>query len=61
MKAELMPGDAILLERAAEKLVAYSEAVGVTPEEMINLLNQGMTVTELITYIILRGSVQYLV
>ncbi len=61
MKAELMPGDAILLERAAEKLVAYGEDVGVTPEEMINLLNEGMSVTELIAYVISRGTVQYLV
>jgi hypothetical protein len=35
--------DAILLERVAEKLVRFGQQVGVTPEEMISLLDSGIS------------------
>ena len=39
--------DAILLERIAEQLVRYGQRVGVTPEEMISLLDSGISIKDL--------------
>ena len=40
--------EALLLERAAEKLVLYGGKVGVTPEEMVSLLDSGLSVRDLL-------------
>jgi hypothetical protein len=39
------------LQRALEKLVLYGEQVGVSPEEMIQLLESRMSVTQLLRYL----------
>lgn len=39
------------LQRALEKLVRYGEQVGVSPEEMIQFLESGMSVTQLLQYL----------
>jgi hypothetical protein len=41
----------VVLEIAVEKLLRLGEQVGVTPDEMITLLDSGMAVRELLNYI----------
>lgn len=48
--------EARLLERAIVKLVLYGHKVGVTAEEMISLLDSGMTTRELLEFLAARGS-----
>ena len=43
--------DAILLERVAEKLVRFGQQVGVTPEEMISLLDSGISIHDLLAFL----------
>ena len=47
--------DAILLEHLAEKLVGklvwYGQQVGVTPEEMISLLDSGISIHDLFAFL----------
>lgn len=44
-----------LLEGALAKIVMLGEQVGVTPDQMIKLLNAGMTVEELLEYLVTRA------
>jgi hypothetical protein len=44
------------LERAAEKLVRFGQQVGVTPEEMISLLNSGISIRELLAFLAAKNS-----
>jgi hypothetical protein len=39
--------DSYLLEQTVEKLVRYRQQVGVTPEEMISLLDSGISIHDL--------------
>jgi len=48
--------DAIPLEQVAEKLVWYGQRVGVTPEEMISLLDSGISIKELFALLASRAS-----
>ena len=48
--------DAFLLERAAEKLVRFGQQVGVTPEEMISLLNSGIGMRDLLAFLASKSS-----
>jgi len=48
--------DAILLERIAEKLVSYGQRVGVTPEEMISLLDSGISIKDLFAFLVSKSS-----
>jgi hypothetical protein len=48
---ELTQEQVVLLEVAVEKLVRAGEKAGVTPDEMIALLNSGMDIRELLDYI----------
>jgi hypothetical protein len=48
--------DAILLEQVAEKLVRYRQRVGVTPEEMLSLLDSGISIKELFALLASRAS-----
>jgi hypothetical protein len=41
----------ILLEQVAEKLVWYGQQVGVTPEEMISLLDSGISMRDLLAFL----------
>jgi hypothetical protein len=43
--------DVILLEQVAEKLVWYGQQVGVTPEEMISLLDSGIGMRDLLAFL----------
>ena len=44
-----------LLEGALAKIVALGEQVGVTADQMIKLLDAGMTVRELLEYLVTRA------
>jgi hypothetical protein len=48
--------DAILLERVADKLVCYGQQVGVTPEEMISLLDSGISMRDLLAFLASKSS-----
>lgn len=41
----------LILQRALEKVVRFGEQVGISPEEMIQLLESGMSVTQLLQYL----------
>ena len=43
--------EARLLEQAAEKLLLYGSKVGVTPEEMVSLLDSGLSVQDLLIFL----------
>jgi hypothetical protein len=47
--------DRELLERAVAKVVLLGEQVGVGTEQMIRLLNSGLTVRELLEYLAARS------
>jgi hypothetical protein len=47
-------GQTEVLERAVGKLVLIGERVGVTPDQMILLLQSGLTVRELLDYLAAR-------
>jgi hypothetical protein len=49
---EQIPG----LSRAVDKLVRFGEQVGVTPEEMVVLLESGMTMRGLLYYLVSQSS-----
>lgn len=42
--------DAHLLEQTVEKLVRFGQRVGVIPEEMISLLDSGISVRDLLAF-----------
>jgi hypothetical protein len=48
--------DAILLEQIAEKLVRFGQQVGVTPEEMISLLDSGISIKDLFAFLASKAS-----
>ena len=48
--------DAILMEREAEKLVRFGQQVGVTPEEMISLLDSGISIHDLLAFFAAKSS-----
>jgi len=43
--------DSLLLEQAVEKVVLFAQKIGVTPTEIISLLDSGMSITELLAYL----------
>jgi hypothetical protein len=43
--------DTCLLEQAVEKLVRFGQQVGVTPEEMISLLDSGISIRDLLAFL----------
>lgn len=44
-----------VLERAVAKIVLLGKQVGVSADEMIRLLNSGLTVGELLEYLVMRA------
>ena len=48
--------DAILLQQAVEKLVHFGQQVGVTPEEMISLLDSGISIGDLLAFLASKTS-----
>jgi hypothetical protein len=49
---ERIPG----LSRAVDKLVEFGELVGVSPDEMVVLLDSGMTMRGLLYYLVSQSS-----
>jgi len=45
-----------VLRRAVGKIVVFGEQVGVSAEQMIGLLESGLTVRELLVYLTSRGA-----
>jgi len=45
-----------LLNRAADKLVCYAQKVGVSPDEMISLLDSGMSIRDLLLFLASKDS-----
>jgi hypothetical protein len=50
-RRDLTEDDAILLQRAVERLVRFGQQVGVTPEDMIAVLDSGLSVRELLAFL----------
>jgi len=48
--------DAILLQQAVEKLVQFGQQVGVPPEEMISLLDSGISIGDLLAFLASKTS-----
>jgi hypothetical protein len=48
--------DTFLLKQAVEKLVRFGHQVGVTPEEMISLLDSGIRMHDLLAFLGSKGS-----
>ena len=53
---DLDEGDVRLLEQAVEKLVRFGQQVGVTPEEMISLLDSGSNIRDLLAFLASKRS-----
>ncbi|MGA2644746.1 MAG: hypothetical protein ABSF15_08530 [Candidatus Sulfotelmatobacter sp.] len=49
--ADLAEEHSLLLEQAVEKVVLFAQWVGGTPEEILSLLDSGMSVTELLVFL----------
>ena len=47
---------AILLDQVAEKLVRCGQRVGVTPEEMVSLLDSGISIHDLLAFLASKSS-----
>jgi hypothetical protein len=48
--------DVQLLEQAANKLVRFAQLAGVAPEQMISLLDSGISIRELLVFLVSRRS-----
>ena len=48
--------EAIMLEQAVEKLVLYGQKVGVTPEEITSLLDSGISIPDLLIFLVSKTS-----
>jgi len=48
-------GDQGVLERAVGKLVVLGQQVGVSTDQMIQLLESGLSVAELLEYLVVRN------
>ena len=41
----------VLLERSVEKIVRFGQQVGVTPEDIISLLDSGISIRDLLAFL----------
>ncbi len=48
--------DEILLQRAVDRLVRFGKQVGVSPEEMITLLDSGVSIPDLLAFLEWKAS-----
>lgn len=48
--------DAMLLQQAVEKLVLFGRQVGVSPEDMISLLDSGGSIRDLLAFLSSKNS-----
>ena len=55
-REDLIEKDAILLRRTAERLVRLDQQIGVTSEEMIPLLDSGITIRDLLAFLASKNS-----
>ena len=55
-REDLIEKDAILLRRTAERLVRLGQQIGVTSEEMISLLDSGITIRDLLAFLASKDS-----
>ena len=46
--------DALMLQRAVEKLVRFGQQLGVSSEDMISLLDSGISVADLLAFLAAR-------
>jgi len=53
---EIDERDTLLLEQAVERLVRFGQQVGVTPEEMISLLDSGISIRDLLVFLASKNS-----
>ena len=51
---DFLQTDALVLERAVEKLVQLGQQLGATPEDMISLLDSGITAVDLLAFLTAR-------
>jgi hypothetical protein len=49
-------GEAMMLAKATGKLVCSGRRVGVTPEEMISLLDSGISIRDLLAFLASKSS-----
>ena len=48
--------DMILLAHVADELVRFGQKIGVTPEEMISLLDSGISIPDLLAFLASKAS-----
>jgi len=48
--------DAIILRQAVEKVVRFCQSFGVSPEDMISLLDSGITIRDLLAFLESKAS-----
>jgi hypothetical protein len=53
---DLVEKDPLLLQQAIEELVRFGQQVGVTPEDMISLLDSGISIHDLLGYLASKTS-----
>lgn len=53
---EFVERDALLLHQTVEKIVRFGQQVGVTPEEMISLLDSGFSIRDLLVFLAAKSS-----
>ena len=46
--------EALLLEKVADKLVRFGQLMGMTPEEIVSLLDSGVSIRDLVAVIVSR-------
>jgi hypothetical protein len=51
LNKDLVEKDLLALQQAVEKLVRFGQQVGVTPEEMISLLDSGISIRDLLAFL----------
>lgn len=53
----MQPDEEVNLQMALEKLVRFGQQVGIGPDEMIRLLESGITLSELLRYVASKSGV----
>jgi hypothetical protein len=53
---DLVEKDPLLLQQAVENLVRFGQQVGVTPEDMISLLDSGISIHDLLGFLASKTS-----
>ena len=53
---DLNQTDAMLLEEVADKLARFGQLVGVTPQEIVSLLDSGISIHDLLAFLASKRS-----